>query len=79
MLNSVLPILSQFSPLAALSLRTSIHYFSLLTICLNDLAVLVFFVGAVVVLAGRYGGEVGVVEKVGEVLEEGWNAARGEL
>lgn len=82
MLNSILPILSQFSPLAALSLRTSIHYFSLLSICLNDLAVLVFFVGTVVVGARWMGGEVGtggVVDGIKEVVEEGWNAARGEL
>ena len=73
---------NQSSPLAALALRTSIHYFSLIIICLNDLAVLVFFVGTVVVGARWMGGGGdggGVVEGIKEVVEEGWNAARGEL
>ncbi|KPV73648.1 uncharacterized protein RHOBADRAFT_54845 [Rhodotorula graminis WP1] len=52
-LNSILPLLSQFSPQLGLALQTGVRYFDLFSTCLNDLAVLVFCIGAVV-LVGRY-------------------------
>lgn len=81
-ISSVLPILSQFSPALGLLLRTSIHYISLLSICLNDLAVLVFLVGFFIILGDKISGptlKAGIVEVISDTVEAGWNSARAEL
>lgn len=80
MLNTILPILSQFSPHLALVLSTGMKYISLLSIILNDLAVLVFCIGCAVVF-GRYyaGNQDGLVHIVGDAVEAGWDAVKDEL
>lgn len=78
LLSTLLPFLSQFSPALALALKTGFSYIALLGICLNDLAVLVFVVGMVVVLSNWSTGGGGVLAKVQEVVEESWKAV-GEL
>jgi hypothetical protein len=77
LISSVIPILSSFSPQLVLLLRTSLHYIALLSICLNDLAVLLFCIG-LTVLVGKYatGGNQSVA---GQVVEDAWNSVKGEL
>ncbi|GAA5938878.1 uncharacterized protein JCM15063_004896 [Sporobolomyces koalae] len=53
LLNSVLPLLSQFSPQLGLVLQTATRYLALFSTCLNDLAVLVFCIG-IVILVGQF-------------------------
>lgn len=53
MLSSILPLLSQFSPQLGLVLQTGTRYLALFSTCLNDLAVLVFCIG-IVILIGHY-------------------------
>ncbi|GAA6025452.1 hypothetical protein JCM11491_000364 [Sporobolomyces phaffii] len=52
-LNSILPLLSQFSPQLGLVLQTGTRYLALFSTCLNDLAVLVFCIG-IVILIGQF-------------------------
>ncbi|GAA5834022.1 hypothetical protein JCM3766R1_002496 [Sporobolomyces carnicolor] len=52
-LNSILPLLSQFSPQLGLVLETGSRYLALFSTCLNDLAVLVFCIG-IVIIVGQY-------------------------
>ncbi|GAA5918229.1 hypothetical protein JCM6882_003019 [Rhodosporidiobolus microsporus] len=81
LLTSFLPLLSQFSPQLGLAIQTGVKYLDLFSTCLNDLAVLIFCIG-VVVLVGRYktgapteGWLQAVQEKTNEMLEK----AKGEL
>ena len=78
-LNSLLPLLSQFSPQLGLPLQTGVRYLDLFTTCLNDLAVLVFCIG-VVVLVGRWkAGAPGAVEILEEAAGGLLNKVKGEL
>ncbi|BGP42180.1 hypothetical protein JCM10450v2_006270 [Rhodotorula kratochvilovae] len=78
-LNSLLPLLSQFSPQLGLALQTGVRYLDLFTTCLNDLAVLVFCIG-VVVLVGRWkAGAPGAVEILEEAAGGLLNKVKGEL
>lgn len=80
LLTSFLPLVAQFSPQLALLINTGFKYLALLSIMLNDLAVLVFCIGLAVIY-GRYtaGGKAGVLEQLVEGGGAGWNAATGEL
>ncbi|KAM0752195.1 hypothetical protein T439DRAFT_324265 [Meredithblackwellia eburnea MCA 4105] len=79
-LNSILPILSQFSPQLATLIHTSLKWVSLLSIIINDLAVLIFCIGIAVVV-GHYktGGRLPIIEEIVDGAGAGWNAARAEL
>lgn len=80
LLNTLLPMVSQFSPQLAVAVQTGAKYFALLTIMLNDLAVLIFTIG-VMILFARY--RVGVLNKgLGFIAGEesiGWNEPKVEL
>ncbi|BGP18544.1 hypothetical protein JCM10213_002942 [Rhodosporidiobolus nylandii] len=79
LLSSILPLLSQFSPRLGLAINTGVKYLDLLTTCLNDLAVLVFCIG-VVVLVGRWkSGDPGFVDVVQGKTNEMLERAMGEL
>ncbi|GAA5823801.1 hypothetical protein JCM11251_003298 [Rhodosporidiobolus azoricus] len=83
LLSSVLPLLSQFSPQLGMLIQTGFKYLDLFSTCLNDLAVLIFCIGMVVIV-GRYKtGEVGYLElmadKAQEVTNEMLGKATGEL
>ncbi|GAA5968143.1 hypothetical protein JCM21900_001091 [Sporobolomyces salmonicolor] len=73
-LSSLLPLLSQFSPQLGLAIQTGVRYIDLFSTCLNDLAVLIFCIGVVVLVgqwktgAGQEGWVETAVEKGGEVL-----------
>ncbi|GAA6046956.1 hypothetical protein JCM3770_003449 [Rhodotorula araucariae] len=78
-LNSILPLLSQFSPQLGLALQTGVRYLDLFSTCLNDLAVLVFCIG-VVVLFGRWkAGAPGTVEILEEAAGGMIHKVAGEL
>ncbi|CEQ42863.1 SPOSA6832_04737 [Sporobolomyces salmonicolor] len=73
-LSSLLPLLSQFSPQLGLAIQTGVRYIDLFSTCLNDLAVLIFCIGVMVLVgqwktgAGQEGWVEAAVEKGGEVL-----------
>lgn len=79
-LNSLLPLLSQFSPQLGTAIQTGVHYLDLFSTFLNDLAVLIFCIG-MAVLIGRYkaGPPSGFVLAAGEKLNEALNRAAGDL
>ncbi|GAA5989490.1 hypothetical protein JCM5350_005936 [Sporobolomyces pararoseus] len=82
MLNSVLPLLSQFSPQLGLVLTTLTKYFQLFSTCLNDLAVLIFVIG-IVILIGQFKSPSspsdGYVQVVQDVTNSILEKAKGDL
>ncbi|GAA5952131.1 hypothetical protein JCM3765_005205 [Sporobolomyces pararoseus] len=81
MLNSILPLLSQFSPQLGLILETLNKYFQLFSTCLNDLAVLIFTIG-IFILIGQYksgGGNNGYIQVVQDVTNSIVEKAKGDL
>ncbi|TKA53674.1 hypothetical protein B0A53_03716 [Rhodotorula sp. CCFEE 5036] len=79
-LNSILPLISQFSPQIGLAIQTGVRYLDLFSTCLNDLAVLIFCIGLTVVI-GRWkaGPPTGLVQAVEEKVNEALNRAAGDL
>ncbi|GAA5880955.1 hypothetical protein JCM1840_006925 [Sporobolomyces johnsonii] len=80
-LSSLLPLLSQFSPQLGLAVQTGVRYIDLFSTCLNDLAVLIFCIG-VVVLVGQWktgAGQEGWVETAVENGAEVLARVTGEL
>ncbi|GAA6063661.1 hypothetical protein JCM10212_001660 [Sporobolomyces blumeae] len=80
LLTTVLPILSQFSPRAGLVVETGSKYVTLVSTCVNDLAVVIFCVGAFV-LVGRYktGAPSGWDQVVQETVNDVFAKAKGDL
>lgn len=80
MLNSILPLVSQFSPQLGLAIQTGVRYLDLFSTCLNDLAVLVFCIGlAAVVGRWKAGPPTGLVEMVADKVNEALDRAAGDL
>ncbi|GAA5827209.1 hypothetical protein JCM5353_007978 [Sporobolomyces roseus] len=79
-LNSILPLLSQFSPQLGLVLQTGARYLSLFTTCLNDLAVLIFCIG-IVIMVGHYksGAPAGAVHIIQDATNSILEKAKGDL
>ncbi|GAA6038406.1 hypothetical protein JCM8097_007633 [Rhodosporidiobolus ruineniae] len=79
LIASALPLLSQFSPQLGGIVQTGFRYLDLFTACLNDLAVLIFCIG-VVILVGRWkSGDLGLAEVVQEKTNRLLEKAAGEL
>ncbi|GJN92483.1 hypothetical protein Rhopal_005513-T1 [Rhodotorula paludigena] len=79
-LNSVLPLLSQFSPQLGLAIQTGVRYFDLFSTCLNDLAVLICSIGLVVLVARWKVGEPhGLVDILEDTASGVVNKVKGEL
>ncbi|GAA5993057.1 hypothetical protein JCM10908_003083 [Rhodotorula pacifica] len=79
-LNSILPLLSQFSPQLGLAIQTGVRYLDLFSTCLNDLAVLIFCIGLTVVYARwKAGPPTGLIQAVEEKVNEALNRAAGDL
>ncbi|KAK4056969.1 hypothetical protein OIO90_001869 [Microbotryomycetes sp. JL221] len=79
-INSILPILSQFSPQLGLMVQTGIKYLALVSVLVTDLSVLVFAIG-VIVIVGRWktGAAPLSFDQVVEVGHEAWHKVGGEL
>ncbi|GAA6003854.1 hypothetical protein JCM10207_006437 [Rhodosporidiobolus poonsookiae] len=79
LLNSILPLLSQFSPQLGLAIQTGVRYLDLFSTCLNDLAVLVFCIG-VAILVGRWkAGDPGLIQTYAGKTNEMLQRAAGDL
>lgn len=79
-LNSVLPLLSQFSPQLGLAIQTGVRYFDLFSTCLNDLAVLICSIGLVVLVARWKVGEPhGLIDILEDTASGVVNKVKGEL
>ncbi|SCV71646.1 BQ2448_3234 [Microbotryum intermedium] len=84
MLNSVLPLVSQFSPQLGLIISTAVRYMTLVTVLLNDISVVVFCIGAATVYGkyktGTFGaGGANVLDQLSQVGHEAMDRLKGEL
>ncbi|SCZ89022.1 BZ3500_MvSof-1268-A1-R1_Chr1-1g00899 [Microbotryum saponariae] len=84
MLNSILPLVSQFSPQLGLLISTIVRYMTLVTVLLNDLSVVVFCIGAATVYGkyktGTFGaGGANVLDRLSQVGPEALDRLKGEL
>ncbi|KAM0790618.1 hypothetical protein ACM66B_004481 [Microbotryomycetes sp. NB124-2] len=79
-LNSILPILSQFSPQLSLALQTAVKYLALVSVLVTDLSVLVFSIGAIIIV-GRWktGGVPLAFDQMVEAGSDAYHAVKGEL
>ncbi|BGP34080.1 hypothetical protein JCM10296v2_005895 [Rhodotorula toruloides] len=79
-INSLLPMLSQFSPQLAVAIQTGVRYLDIFSTFLNDLGVLIFCIG-VVALVGRWksGEPTGFVEVLADKTSEMLTRASEEL
>jgi NADH:ubiquinone oxidoreductase subunit K len=69
-LNSILPVVSQFSPQLALAIQTGVRYLSLLSILVTDLSVLIFCIGVFAVVGKwKTGGHAVLIQEAGEAWE----------
>lgn len=79
-LNSILPLVSQFAPQLGLAIQTGVRYLDLFSTFLNDLAVLVFCIGLTVVFARwKAGPPTGLINAVEEKVNNALNRAVGDL
>ncbi|GAA5885748.1 hypothetical protein JCM16303_006049 [Sporobolomyces ruberrimus] len=79
-LNSILPLVSQFAPQLGLVLQTGTRYLALFSTCLNDLAVLVFCIG-LVILVGQFkaGSQEGSLQVLQDATKSILEKAKGDL
>ncbi|KAK4052452.1 hypothetical protein OIV83_002254 [Microbotryomycetes sp. JL201] len=79
-LNSIMPILSQFSPQLGLALQTAVKYLALVSVLVTDLSVLLFSIGAIIIM-GRWktGGVPLAFDQMVETGSEALHAIKGEL
>lgn len=78
--NSLLPMLSQFSPQLAVALQTGVRYLDIFSTFLNDLGVVIFCIG-IVALVGRWktGEPSGFVEVLADKTNEMLSKASRDL
>lgn len=69
-LNSILPLVAQFSQQLALVIQTGVRYFALVSVLLTDLSVLVFCIGAFIVIGKwKTGGHAVFIQEAAEAWE----------
>ncbi|BGP26451.1 hypothetical protein Rt10032_c11g4594 [Rhodotorula toruloides] len=79
-INSLLPMLSQFSPQLAVAIQAGVRYLDIFSTLLNDLSVLIFCIG-IVALVGRWktGEPTGFVEVLADKTKEMLTRASEDL
>lgn len=80
-LNTILPLISQFSPQLGMAIQTGVKYLDLVSILITDIGVVIFCIGVVITI-GRWktgGAHSVLIQEMAEAGSEAWGKVKGEL